>query len=57
MREKIQDELRTLGNWMTAANTVSETMPDLKDVAKYTQSVKKLTTLATSQIQQNSSFL
>ena len=35
----------------------SEPMPDLKDVAKYTQSVKKLTTLATSQIQQDSSFL
>ena len=34
----------------------SEPMPDLKDVAKYTQSDKKLTTLATSKIQQNSSF-
>ena len=31
-------------------------MSDLKDVAKYTQSYKKLTTLATSKIQQNSSF-
>ena len=52
LREKLQDNLMTLGNWMTAANTASETMPDLKEVAKYTQSVKKLTTLAASQIQQ-----